>query len=40
MGSDSLVIQAMKMDARVFEFRDGDKAHKAHSIIMEHILGE
>ena len=36
--SDSLMIQVMGMDVKVFEFRGGDKAHKAHSIIMEHIL--
>jgi hypothetical protein len=40
LGSDSLMIQVMGMDVKVFEFRGGDKAHKAHSIIMEHILGE
>ncbi|MDA0987639.1 MAG: PH domain-containing protein [Chloroflexi bacterium] len=38
--SDSLMIQVMGMDNKVFEFRGGDKAHKAHAIIMEYILGE
>ena len=36
--SDSLMVQAMGMEVTVFEFRDGDKAHRAHSLIMEHIL--
>tara|TARA_Y100000310_G_C20393225_1_gene673811 strand:- start:92 stop:292 length:201 start_codon:yes stop_codon:yes gene_type:complete len=36
--SDSLMVQAMGMEVTVFEFRGGDKAHHAHSLIMEHIL--
>lgn len=37
--SDTLTINPMGMEAKTFEFRGGDKAHKAHNIIMEYLLG-
>lgn len=36
--SDKLIIHPMGLDAKSFEFRGGDKAHKAHNIIMEYLL--
>jgi hypothetical protein len=39
-GSDSLMIQVTGMDLKVLEFRGVDKAHTAHSILMDHILGD
>ena len=35
---DTLTIQAMGLEPKRFEFRGGDKAHKAHNIIMEYLL--
>jgi hypothetical protein len=37
--SDTLIIQPIGLEAKVFEFRGGEKAHLAHNIIMEHMLG-
>lgn len=36
--SDKLIIHPMGLDAKTFEFRGGDKAHKAHNIMMEYML--
>jgi len=36
--SDTLTINPIGMEAKTFEFRGGDKAHKAHIIIMEYLL--
>lgn len=36
--TDKLVISAMGLEAKEFEFRGGDKAHLAHNIIMEYLL--
>ena len=36
--SDILTINPIGMEAKTFEFRGGDKAHKAHNIIMEYLL--
>ena len=35
---DSLTISAVGIEAKTFEFRGGDKAHRAHDIIMEYLL--
>lgn len=40
LASYSLIIQVMGMEVKVFEFWGGDKAHRAHTIIMKHILSE
>ena len=37
--SDILTINAIGLEPKTFEFRGGDKAHRAHNIIMEHLLG-
>ena len=36
--SDTLIIQPIGLEAKIFEFRGGEKAHRAHNIIMEHML--
>jgi len=36
--SDTLTINPIGLEAKVFEFRGGDKAHRAHNIIMEYLL--
>ena len=36
--TDTLTIHLMGMEEKTFEFRGGDKAHKAHIIIMEYLL--
>ena len=37
--SDTLTIQPIGLEPKTFEFRGGEKAHQAHSVIMEHLLG-
>ena len=37
--SDTLIINPIGMEPKTFEFRGGDKAHLAHNIIMEYLLG-
>ena len=36
--SDTLTISPIGMEPKTFEFRGGDKAHQAHSMIMEYLL--
>lgn len=36
--TDTLTINAMGMEPKTFEFRGGDKAHRAHNMIMEYLL--
>jgi hypothetical protein len=36
--TDTLTISAIGLEPKTFEFRGGEKAHKAHNIIMEHLL--
>ena len=36
--SDTLAITIAGEGVKTFEFRGGDKAHRAHMIIMEHLL--
>ena len=36
--SDTLIINPIGMEPKLFEFRGGDKAHQAHNIIMEYLL--
>jgi hypothetical protein len=36
--SDALAITISGEGVKTFEFRGGDKAHRAHMIIMEHLL--
>ncbi len=36
--SDTLAITITGEGVKTFEFRGGDKAHRAHMIIMEHLL--
>jgi hypothetical protein len=36
--SDTLIIEPIGLEPRIFEFRGGDKAHIAHNIIMEYLL--
>ncbi len=36
--SNTLVITALGFEGKEFEFRGGDKAHKAHRIISEYLL--
>ena len=36
--SDILTISPMGLEPKTFEFRGGDKAHQAHTIIMKHLL--
>ena len=36
--SDILIINPIGMEPKTFEFRGGDKAHRAHNIIMEYLL--
>ncbi|MBE9505256.1 MAG: PH domain-containing protein [Chloroflexi bacterium] len=36
--SDTLAITIAGEGVKAFEFRGGDKAHRAHMIIMEHLL--
>ena len=36
--TDIIVIHPIGLDPITFEFRGGDKAHMAHSIIMEYLL--
>lgn len=36
--TDTLTINLLGMEEKTFEFRGGDKAHKAHNIIMEYLL--
>jgi len=36
--SDTLAITISGEGVKTFEFRGGDKAHRAHMIIMEHLL--
>ena len=36
--SDTLTICAMGSEPKEFEFRGGDKAHRAHNILMEYLL--
>jgi len=36
--SDTLTINPIGLEAKIFEFRGGDKAHLAHNIIMEYLL--
>ena len=38
--SDTLTIELIGLEPRTFVFRGGDKAHRAHSIIMEYLLKE
>ena len=38
MVSDTLTISPTWLEPKTFEFRGGDKAHKAHNIIMEYLL--
>lgn len=38
--SDTLTIESIGLEPRTFVFRGGDKAHRAHNIIMEYLLGE
>jgi len=37
--SDTLTIEPIGLEPRTFEFRGGDKAHQAHNIIMQYLLG-
>ena len=37
--TDTLTITPIGMEPKTFEFRGGDKAHQAHSLIMEYLLG-
>jgi len=39
MVSDVLTINPIGLEPKTFEFRGGDKAHRAHELIMEHLLG-
>jgi hypothetical protein len=36
--SDTLIIDPIGLEPRIFVFRGGDKAHQAHNIIMEYLL--
>jgi hypothetical protein len=36
--TNKLTISGLGFDDRTFEFRGGDKAHRAHQIIMEYLL--
>ena len=36
--SDTLIITPIGLEPKAFEFRGGDKAHRAHDIIMEYLL--
>ncbi len=36
--SDTLTITPIGLEAKTFEFRGGDKAHRAHNILMEYLL--
>ena len=36
--SDKLVINPIGLPAKEFEFRGGEKAHRAHNLIMEYLL--
>ena len=36
--SDTLIISPTGLEPKTFEFRGGDKAHKAHDAIMRHLL--
>ncbi len=36
--SDKLIINPLGLPAKIFEFRGGDKAHRAHNLIMEYLL--
>jgi hypothetical protein len=36
--TNRLVINPIGLEAKEFEFRGGDKAHRAHNIIMEYLL--
>lgn len=36
--SDKLIINPTGLPAKEFEFRGGEKAHKAHNLIMEYLL--
>ena len=36
--SDTLTISPTGLEPKTFEFRGGDKAHKAHNTIMQHLL--
>ncbi|MBI4296652.1 MAG: hypothetical protein HY667_06010, partial [Chloroflexi bacterium] len=36
--TDTLTITPMGGEPKTFEFRGGDKAHYAHTIIMEYLL--
>lgn len=38
--SDTLTIESIGLEPRTFIFRGGDKAHRAHNIIMEYLLEE
>jgi hypothetical protein len=38
--SDTLTIEPIGLEPRTFVFRGGDKAHRAHNIIMEYLLEE
>jgi hypothetical protein len=37
--NDTLTICAIGSEPKEFEFRGGDKAHRAHNILMEYLLG-
>jgi len=36
--SDTLIIQPIGLEPKIFEFRGGEKAHQAHNMIMNHLL--
>jgi hypothetical protein len=36
--SDVLIINPVGLEPQTFEFRGGEKAHRAHNIIMEYLL--
>ena len=36
--SDTLIISPTGLEPKTFEFRGGDKAHKAHNTIMQYLL--
>ena len=36
--SDKLIINPVGLPAKEFEFRGGEKAHRAHNLIMEYML--
>jgi len=38
--SDTLTIEPIGLEPRTFVFRGGEKAHRAHNIIMEYLLEE